>query len=106
MVLILSFGLNNRSPRFSLYGIGLWLFALSGEFLNFGLIAVVVHRFRFLIQLSTYGPKRSLNQREGDSACNLVGIKRLVGLFLGSYSSREGHSSSRLPQPRPYVFKR
>ena len=36
--------ISNLGTQASLYGIGLWLFARSGQLLDFGLVAMVVQR--------------------------------------------------------------
>ena len=40
--------ISNLGTQTSLYGIGLWLFAQSGDLLDFGLVAVVVQVARLL----------------------------------------------------------
>ena len=39
-----------------------------------------------------------MNQKDGRFVGSFVGVNRRVSLFIGSYLSREGHSSSRLPR--------
>ena len=40
--------ISNLGTQASLYGIGLWLFARSGQLLDFGLVAMVVQAARLL----------------------------------------------------------